>query len=128
MLPLAESLCGKWTRATDGGSETKPAFEQLTDCLDASLVQEWTEQERVAMEQHGDHLKIYQVASVNRGELPLLLLGYRSLIQVSTTASCSTPEVVENRCATRKPSRFDLCSNRKSTRLKECRSRWSPYH
>jgi hypothetical protein len=41
----------------------KPAFEQLTNCLDASLVQEWTRQERVAMENRGDDLKIYEVAS-----------------------------------------------------------------
>jgi hypothetical protein len=58
-----DSLCEKWSRAKDGVSETKPAFEQLTECLDAGLVQEWTEQERVAMEQRGDHLKIYEVAS-----------------------------------------------------------------
>ena len=41
----------------------KPAFEQLTECLDASLVRDWMEQERVAMEQCGDHLKIYEVVS-----------------------------------------------------------------
>jgi len=46
-----------------GVSETKPAFEQLTECLDAALVQDWTEQEHVAMEQRGDHLKIYEVVS-----------------------------------------------------------------
>src|ERR1700677_2986552 len=100
MLPLAESLCGKWTRATDGGSETKPAFEQLTDCLDASLVQEWTEQERVAMEQHGDHLKIYQVASEKRREIPL---WYRSLMQFSTNAGGNTLEIVGNGSSARKP-------------------------
>src|SRR5258708_32300061 len=62
-LPLADSLCAKRSRATKGVSETKPAFEQLTECLDASLVREWTEQERVAMEQRGDHLKIYEVVA-----------------------------------------------------------------
>jgi len=81
ILLLADSLCGKWTRAKDGVSDTKPAFEELTKCLDASLVQEWTEQERVAMEQRGDHLKIYQVASEKRREIPLFLLWYRSLMQ-----------------------------------------------
>jgi len=60
-------LCEKWSRAKNGVSETKPAFEQLTECLDAGLVQEWTEQERVAMEQRGDHLKIYEVASKKCG-------------------------------------------------------------
>ena len=62
-LVPADSVCEKWSRARNGVSETKPAFEQLTECLDAGLVQEWTEQERVAMEQRGDHLKIYDVAS-----------------------------------------------------------------
>src|ERR1700685_4607586 len=84
IILLADSLCGKWTRAKDGVSDTKPAFEELTKCLDASLVQEWTEQECVAMEQHGDHLKIYQVASEKRRKIPLFLLGYRSLTQFST--------------------------------------------
>jgi hypothetical protein len=46
-----------------GVSETKPAFEQLTECLDAALVRDWTEQERVAMEKRGDYLKIYEVVS-----------------------------------------------------------------
>ena len=40
-----------------GVSETKLAFEQLAECLDAALVRDWTEQERIAMEQHGDHLR-----------------------------------------------------------------------
>jgi hypothetical protein len=39
----------------------------LTECLDAALVQEWTKQERIAMEQRGDHLKIYEVASEKCG-------------------------------------------------------------
>ena len=38
-----------------------PTFEQLSDSLDASLIQEWTAQERIAMEKHGEHLNIYQV-------------------------------------------------------------------
>src|ERR1700677_3213493 len=114
MLPLAESLCGKWTRATDGVSETKPAFEQLTDCLDASLVQEWTEQEHVAMEQRGDHLKIYQVASEKCGELPLFLLGYRSLIQFSTNNGGNTLEVVRNGSSARKPFWCSFRANRGS--------------
>ena len=55
----ADSLCEKWTWATKGLSEMRPIFEQLSDSLDASLVQEWTAQERVAMEEHGDRLNIY---------------------------------------------------------------------
>jgi Kyakuja-Dileera-Zisupton transposase len=63
ILFLADSLCAKRSQATKWVSEMKPAFEQLTECLDASLVRDWTEQERVAMEQRGDHLKIYEVIS-----------------------------------------------------------------
>ena len=57
----ANSLCGKWSRAKEGLSDTGPTFEQLSDSLDASLIQEWTAQERVAMEKRGEHLNIYQV-------------------------------------------------------------------
>lgn len=57
----ADSLCEKWSRAKKGLSDTGPTFEQLSHSLDASLVQEWTAQERVAMEKRGDHLNIYQV-------------------------------------------------------------------
>jgi len=57
----ADSLCEKWTQAMKGLSEMRPIFEQLSDSLDASLVQEWTVQERIAMEECGDHLNIYQV-------------------------------------------------------------------
>ena len=62
-LWLVDSLCGKWTQAKKGLSETTPVFEQLTECLEPSLVQEWTAQECVAMEQRGDRLKIYEVNS-----------------------------------------------------------------
>jgi len=55
-------------------SDTKPAFEQLTDCLEASLVEEWTKQERAAMKKRGDYLKIYEVASEKCKEIPLTLL------------------------------------------------------
>ena len=61
LLP-ADSVCEKWSQAKNGVSKTKLAFKQLTECLDAGLVQEWTEQEHVAMEQCGDHPKIYEVA------------------------------------------------------------------
>ena len=74
-LPPADSLCGKWIRAKEGVSEMKPAFEQLSDCLETSLVAEWTKQERVAMEKRGDYLKIYDVASEKCTEIPLPLLG-----------------------------------------------------
>jgi hypothetical protein len=62
-LCLADSLCVKWDRAKEGVSETKPAFEELTDCLDASLIDSWTEQERAALDERGDSLNIYVTAS-----------------------------------------------------------------
>ena len=46
-----------------GFAETKLVFDGLMARLDAPLVQEWTAQERMAMEQRGDSLKIYEVAS-----------------------------------------------------------------
>ena len=60
---IADSLCGKYFRAKQGFAETKLVFDGLTARLDAPLVQEWTAQERMAMEQRGDSLKIYEVAS-----------------------------------------------------------------
>lgn len=68
-LAAAVSLCRKWSRAKDGIANTQPAPEQPTDCLKPSLVQEWTAQHRIAMENCGDHLKIYEVKSEKRGRL-----------------------------------------------------------
>jgi hypothetical protein len=62
----ADSLCVKRSKATEGLSETGPAFKQLSKSLDASLVQEWAAQERVAMENRGDALNIYYVRSEKR--------------------------------------------------------------
>jgi hypothetical protein len=64
----ADSLCGKWSRAKAGLSESGPAFKQLSEALDASVVQEWTAQERIAMEKRGEHLNIYQVRMDKRKE------------------------------------------------------------
>ena len=111
-LPLADSLCGKWTRAKDGLSETKPAFEQLTECLDAALVQEWTEQERVAMEQRADDLNIYQVAMEKRRDVFLTLSGDISLMQFSTNVGGNTLEVVGNGSSARKPFRCSFRTHR----------------
>ena len=46
----------------EGLSETKAAFDQLTAWLEPSFVEEWTAQEQIAMDKHGDALKIYDVA------------------------------------------------------------------
>jgi len=63
-------LCGKWKRAQEGVSTTKPAFEQLTDSLDPALIEEWTNQEHVAMEKRGDYLNIFTVSSNKRRNIP----------------------------------------------------------
>jgi len=60
---LDDALCGKWDRAKEGTSDTRQAFDQLSNCLDPSLIEEWMRQEQVAMEKRGDHLKVYKVES-----------------------------------------------------------------
>ena len=65
----AESLSGKWLRVKEGVAETKLAFDQLTECLEASFIEEWTSQECVAMEQCGDQLKIYDVIAEKGGRI-----------------------------------------------------------
>ena len=57
------SLCKKWTLAQAGVLETKQVFEQLSRSIDEQSLQEWSRQEHVAMEQRGDHLKIYEIAA-----------------------------------------------------------------
>ena len=43
----------------------KLAFDQLTQRLEASLIEEWTAQECIAMEQHGEQLMIYDIVLNN---------------------------------------------------------------
>ena len=84
-------MCRKWKRAKKGASTTQSAFEQLTDCLDDLLIEEWTNQEWVAMEKRGDHLKIFTVT------LDKFRIFYHSavslLICLSTYAGRHTVEV-----------------------------------
>jgi hypothetical protein len=47
------------------------AFEQLTNSLDPALIEEWTNQERVAMERCGDHLNIFTVSLDKCGSILL---------------------------------------------------------
>jgi hypothetical protein len=60
---LADTIATKWRRAQDGIKETGPAYEELTDRLDKAWIEDWTRQERVAMKNRGEDLKIYAVAS-----------------------------------------------------------------
>ena len=50
-----------------GVAETKLAFDQLTQHLEASLIDEWTSQEQIAINQHGDG---GNVSRVLKGEMP----------------------------------------------------------
>jgi len=79
------------------------AFEQLSDSLDASLIQEWTEQERVAMEKRGEHLRIYDVKSKKCALLALTFPTLMILIYVSTDTHGNPPEIIGNRSAAGKP-------------------------
>ena len=65
----AESLSGKWLQVKEGVAETKLAFNQLMEHLEASLIEEWTSQEHVTMEQCGDQLKIYDVITEKGGRI-----------------------------------------------------------
>ena len=60
---LADTIVTKWKRAQDGIKETETAYENLTDRLDKAWIDKWTRQERIAMENCGEDLKIYMVAS-----------------------------------------------------------------
>ena len=67
----ADSLSRKWAKAKEGVHDTKLVFDQLTQRLEASLIEEWTAQERVTMEQRGERLKIYDVVLNNgTGDVP----------------------------------------------------------
>ena len=60
-ISLADTLSCKWSCAQEGVSKTMEAFTQLTASIEASSVQEWTAAEKVAMEQHGNALKFFEV-------------------------------------------------------------------
>jgi len=59
-------MCRKMKQHRRGASTTEAAFEQLTDSLDSALMR-MTNQERVAMEQRGDHPKHFTVSLINVG-------------------------------------------------------------
>jgi hypothetical protein len=82
-----------------GVSETKTAFEQLSDCLEATLIEEWTGQERVAMEERGDNLKIYVVRSERCGTFLFWSLEFGVLIVFSANTGGHAPAVIRNRGA-----------------------------
>ena len=97
-------------RARNGVADTQPAFEQLSDRLDLSLVEEWTRQERVAMEERGDALHIYDVKSNKGGEFYFRLIAVL-LMDSSTYTGGNTPEVIGNGGAAGEPVRFRVRTN-----------------
>ena len=60
-ISLADTLSCKWSHAQEGVSETMEAFTQLTTSIETSSVQEWAAVKKVAMEQCGNALKIFEV-------------------------------------------------------------------
>ena len=78
-LVLAHSLSTKLIRARDGVAKTQPTFEQLTSCLDPSLIQEWMRQKRLAIKRQGDHLTIYNVKSTKCRRIYNSTAAYGSL-------------------------------------------------
>jgi hypothetical protein len=64
---LANTIATKWKHAKDRVKETRSANQELTECLDKVWIREWTRQEQVAIQNCGEALKIYVVAS-EKGE------------------------------------------------------------
>jgi len=61
MAILAPTLSNKFQKALEGLSETRAAFQGLTDSLAEDKIQDWKRQEKQALRQRGDALKIYEV-------------------------------------------------------------------
>ena len=63
IMSLAGTISTKWTRAQIGVQETGDSYRELTDRLDTNWIEEWTRQETIVMRDHGDALKIFEVAA-----------------------------------------------------------------
>jgi len=61
MAILAPTLSKKFQKALEGLSETRVAFQGLTDSLSEDKIQDWKRQEKQPSRQRGDALKIYEV-------------------------------------------------------------------
>jgi Kyakuja-Dileera-Zisupton transposase len=95
-LSQADSLCRKWSQAKEGLSDMKPAFDQLSECLDQSLLDEWMAQECTAMDLCGNYLKIYKVTSDKCRQYPLFTLRHGRLKCVSTNAGRHSAKAVRS--------------------------------
>jgi len=58
---LALTLSKKLKKAMEGLSDTKAAYQGLTDSLSQEKIQDWIRQEKQASRHRGDALKIYEV-------------------------------------------------------------------
>jgi len=61
MAILAPTLSKKFQKALEGLSETRAAFQGLTDSLSEDKIQDWKRKGKQASRQRGDALKIYEV-------------------------------------------------------------------
>lgn len=101
-LNIANSLCGKYSRAKEGVEETKLAFDGITARLEAPLVEEWKAQECMAMEQHGDSLSIYEVV-LEKGMKMLCFFINEPLMYCSTNTVRNTFKAGRSQGPPRKP-------------------------
>jgi len=61
MAILALILSKNFQKALEGFSETRAAFQGLTDSLSEERIQDWKRQEKQALRHRGTALKIYEV-------------------------------------------------------------------
>jgi len=60
MAILALMLSKRFQKALEGFSETRAAFQGLTDSLLEERIQDWKRQEKQALRHRGNALKIYE--------------------------------------------------------------------
>ena len=85
---LVSTLLTKYKRSQNGLDSTQPAFDQLTkSCLDQNLpVQTWRSAEHLAMEERGNHLRIFDIS---HNKAPTLAQVTLQLTEVNDNSSNS---------------------------------------
>ena len=66
-MKKAQAIVKKWGKASAGYMETKIALQELTARLDAKWIAQWEAAEAIAIEERGEHLRIYDV-QIENGE------------------------------------------------------------
>jgi Kyakuja-Dileera-Zisupton transposase len=61
----AQALVKKWEKALVGYAETKVALDELTARLDKKWIKRWQAAEAIAVQERGEHLRIYDVQFEN---------------------------------------------------------------